>query len=62
MPGLQGGQQYLSFETAAKFHTSCFSAEVGGYGFRSSRSFRKRGKLKYVIHMRMWRNWQTRRI
>jgi hypothetical protein len=22
----------------------------------------KSGKLKYVIHMRMWRNWQTRRI
>jgi hypothetical protein len=27
---------------------------------RDSRA--KRGKLKYVIHMRMWRNWQTRRI
>jgi hypothetical protein len=23
---------------------------------------RKRGKLKRVIDMRMWRNWQTRRI
>jgi hypothetical protein len=32
------------------------------YSNRYSGAPPNRGKLKYVIHMRMWRNWQTRRI
>ena len=32
------------------------------YNNHYSRILRKRGKLKCVIGLRMWRNWQTRRI
>ena len=32
------------------------------YGNHYSAPHPKRGKLKYVIQLRMWRNWQTRWI